>query len=429
MRRSTIILFAILLLGFLARLGALHWNWFMHADVIDDVVVAASIHRDGRFSTYAVPTIPDPAKNPPLPASAALPIKMHGPLWPGLAAAVTAIRGGESTIADGFLSLRILSVIIGTLIIYLSFLVASRIVNVRAGLAVAAWTAASYILIDYSGNGALYSLQAVSYLLWILVALTAHSMRRTMLLGAIAGVSYLNNFQCIILVPATLIFFAVGVRPWPRFFLHAVMFLGVTAIIIGPWLLRNAVVFGDPFYSHAYNMGYVWGKAGFATNDLSFGDKLSVLHGVLTVWMPNNMYYAARKLFILAPFAFFFFAYGLLDVAFSPKRLTRTLPIVLLIVFQCLMYAGWPIWKFRFFVPLLPLVFIFAVEYLSLLRVHQKWKHVSVGITLLSLIVLSVLTYRAVPTHTVYYDGALTQDPFHGSEEETYLRKYTIRLH
>ncbi len=429
--RAHLCLFVILLLGFLVRMEAVRWNWFMHGDVIDDTSVTASLRDTGRLIAFTGPDNADPAVYPAQPSTGTggFPLKMHGPFLPMLGAAVTVVRGGSSSVADAFLSLRMLSLLLGTAIIWLTFLLASRLISPWAGVAAASWTAASYILIDYSGNGALYTLQAAIYLLWLLTALARPSWLRTIFLGIIAGIGYLTNYQCMILVPAGILTLAFDRRPWKQFFLHAALLIAIAGVIVLPWFIRSSLVFGDAFYHQKWQMRYIYMKTGTLIPDkgviaLSVRDALGILHSVFTVWIPYNVYYAARKLFILAPIAFFFFAFGLIEMAFAPKRLWKFRSVLLLMVLHMLLCTAWPVWKFRFFVPLLPLVFILALE--QIWQFSPRWRQISVSATLVAILIISVLTYRAIPTHTTYYDGALTQDPFHGSEERTFLRDWKI---
>lgn len=410
----------------------------MHADVIGDSYVTASLYRDGRFIMHPRPESADPADYTLPPASDGELLKLHGPFVPTAGAAVMAFMSGGGEFQNAYLALRIVSLLAGMLVILFSFFVTTRLVGHGAGLAVAAWIAASFFLIDYSGNGSLYISQSALYLAWLLVSLNRPfplrgfytGSGRVLLLALLSGIGYLVNYQCMILTPATLVILAVQERSWRRFFGHAAVFLAAVVLIIFPWLVRNTLAFGDPFYGHAYNMAYVYGKAGVSfspeTLKVSFYDWLGILHAVFTLWLPNNLYYAARKLFILAPIAFFLFSYGLIDIVFSRKRFMQALPVLLLLTLQMLMYAGWPIWKFRFFAPVLPIVFILAAEELWHLRVSPAMRNALAGVTLAAIIVMSVLAYRAIPTHTTYYDGALTQDPFHSSEELTYLRKFHL---
>lgn len=422
-------LLAVLLLGFLLRIEAFQWNWFMHGDVMGDAIVAAELRRDGRLIVFQSPKSADPSLYTLPPLEEGEPLMQHGPLWPILGATLTLLRDGASTVADGFLSLRTLSLFAGTLVIVFVFLIGSRLLEPIAGLSAAAFAAISYVLIDFSGNGAFYSFQAVLYLLWVLVALKSPSLRRTLLMGFLAGITYLVNFQAIIMIPAGLVVLLFQERSWKRLMFHAILLIGVAILVTSPWLVRNAILFGDPLYSHAVNMQYVYGKSGFHVPtgfNLGLLDNLSILAGVFHTWLPYNLYYAARKLFVIAPVTFFLFSFGLIDLVFSYPRLRKSFPLLAILTFHILLSASWPIWKFRFFVPLLPLVFLLAVEQLWSLPLTKVWKHFCIGTTLIAMIVVGILTYRATPLHTTYYDGALTQDAFHGSEERTYLEEYGI---
>lgn len=430
MRRHRVyILFTVLLVGFLLRMQALQWNWFMHGDVTGDAIVAAELQRSGHFVVFATPPSADPAAYALPPTEKGEPLTQHAPVWPLIGAIATTLRGGEATLLDAFLSLRLLSVLAGTLVILLSFFVTSRLLDERAGLVAATFVAVSYVLIDYSGNGAFYAFQGLIYLLWALAALQHSSYCRTLLLGFLAGFVYLVNFQAIILLPAGLGVLLIQERSLAKCFSHIVLFTGVAVITAAPWLIRNAVLFGDPLYSHTVNMQYVYGKSGFSVptgGRLGIGDNLSIIAGIFHTWLPYNLYYAARKLFVIAPITFFFFAFGLIDIAFSRQRFRAALPLLAVLAFHILLSASWPIWKFRFFVPLLPFVFILALEELWHLPITHVWRRVSIGAMLSAMLVVGMLTYRSTPLHTTYYDGAITQDPFHGSEERTYLQKYNL---
>jgi hypothetical protein len=430
MRRSTVTLLLVFILAFglVVRVAAFHWNWFMHADVIDDALVTASVHRDLRFLTYDNPPVADPALYPPLPDSGGRPLVLHGPLISLLGAGMTELLGGTSSVADTFFALRAISLVAGTLLIPLSFLIARRLLGNAAGLWTAALTAASYVLIDYAGNGALYTTQALIYLIWVYVAMHVAEARRAALLGLMAGIGYLTHLQCIILLPAGLLLIALEERPWRRTIAHGAVLLGIALPLIGLWLWRNEVVFGDPFYTHFANAQYVYGKAGLADRlpNVGLQDTLSVLHAIGTLWLPNNLYYVARKLFVITPLAFFFFTYGLIDVVFSQDRLRTMLPLLIIFTLHMLLAGSWPVWKFRFFIPILPFVYLFAVEELWHLPIAARWKYAGATVTLFATVIVGILTYRAIPMHTTYYDGALTQDPFHSSEEMSYLRTYKV---
>ena len=102
------------------------------------------------------------------------------------------------------------------------------------------------------------------------------------------------------------------------------------------------------------------------------------------------------------------------------------LPILLLLTLHILLSAAWPVTKFRYFVPLLPLVFIISLEHLQSFHWSERSKNILLGATFAMILALSFLTYRSVPTHTYYYDGAITTDTFGGSEEMRFLEEHHL---
>ncbi|MFA5273636.1 MAG: hypothetical protein WC353_05760, partial [Candidatus Peribacter sp.] len=139
-------------------------------------------------------------------------------------------------------------------------------------------------------------------------------------------------------------------------------------------------------------------------------------------WLPNNSFYIARKLFILAPLAFIFFSYGLIDQVLSKERRSRLLPVLILFAAHALISAIWPVTKFRYFVPLLPLVFLLSMDAIHGFLKTGRARTIALCFITVLIALGSALTYLSVPTHTYYYDGAITTDPFSGRGEWNYLR-------
>ena len=407
-----------LLIGILLRVASIQWNSVLiHGDVNIDVSAATSFHETGKLM----------ATN----EESSVPLAQHGPVW--------AILG--SAYPDAYVGLRIASLLSGLLVLALLFLLGRKLLRGDGAWILVGWAALSWLLVDYSGNGSLYSFQTALYLLWTLIVLQPGLRWRAVLLGLVSGVTYLLNFQAIILVPASVIVLLIPVGEplgspsaklklrLPERVRNAITTLIVVIAVASPWLLRNALLFGDPFYHHAINSIYVIQKAGFAHLmdehlRIPLGNWLQIAWGSVTVWLPNNLYYAARKLMILAPIAFLFAAYGLIDVLFSKERFRKLWPILLLCALHLLLSAAWPVMKFRYLVPLLPFVFLLSLEQIQEMKAPLRLKHGIIAATFASIILLSFLTYRAIPTHTYYYDGAITQDAFHGNEELQYLRDH-----
>lgn len=424
------LLSAIVLLGCTLRLFSLTWNTFPHADVEGDAMTGALFLQSGGLWQEQ----PDPlsARHPtlfPRDSRNGIPALQHGPVWLLLGSGVSSLWQAK-TATDVFLSLRVLSVLLGTAMIVVLWAVARRVTGKTGALVCALWASVSYLLIDYSGNGAFYVLQGTLYLLWVLAALRDPSQKRSIALGALSGFTYLVNYQSVILLPVSILLELLQCKHKRACLLHVVLTTATAALFASPWLIRNAILVGDPFAHHLVNMNYVFLKSGIhatvVDNVYRFPGSIermsTILSMIITSWLPNNAFYIARKLFILAPIAFIFFSYGLIDQALSPRRRQILLPVLLLFAAHFLISASWPISKFRYLVPLLPLVFLLSLE--SLLHLVKSRKSRVLWITAItaSLCLGSVLTYLSVPTHTYYYDGAITTDPFSGRGEWNFLR-------
>lgn len=413
---------AILALALGLRLLSLTWNSFPHADVAGDAETAAAFLVTGKFLES-----PDPAAAPAL---------GHSPVWPFLGGSLAALRGG-TTSADAFLAMRVLSVVAGMALLILLYVLAKKLLGETPALVALLWASLSYLLIDYAGNGAFYSLQACLSLLWILAALRRPDLKRAFLLGLLTGLAYVVNFQSIVLLPAALALELFRTRRWKMVW-HMGTIVLTAACVASPLLIRSFLIAGDPFAHHLANMTYVLAKAGIQPLTLAGGvpryaegflERTGViLDMVLTSWLPNNAFYIARKLFILAPVAFVFMSYGLIDQWLSPERRRLLLPIFLLFAAHFLISASWPITKFRFLVPLLPLVFLLALEQILHAIPRKKTQALWMALITAGIVLGSVLTYFSVPTHTYYFDGAITTSPFSDRQEWNFLRDQHLLL-
>lgn len=416
-------LFLLIVAGVVARMLSVGWNFFPHGDVTMDLEAASWLVTAGKLMEEGKP------------------LAQHGPVWAVLGGGVTALWGG-STPDDAFFSLRILSFLSGVFLIFLTWRLGKKFLSEEGALAAAAFVSLAYVMIDYSGNGSFYSLQASLYLVWTLIAMQRPSVRTSVGLGAVTGFAYLLNFQSIVLFPATVVVLFLRNRGpiVRRGSLQATrsqvsslgIAMSVSLLIISPWLIRNTIVFGDPLYSHAVNQTYVFMKAGM--NDLIDGDAfrptliqwLSILPGMIGTWLPNNLYYVLRKLLVLAPLLSIIAIFGAIDIAFCARRFLRIWPMLLIAAFHTLISAAWPVMKFRYFVPLLPFVILIAMEHLEEFPMSKKAKRSVIIVSSALFILTAVLAYRSVPTHTAYFDGAITQDAYHGFEERTFLRDHGI---
>jgi len=409
-----------IVVGLGLRVASVGWNWFIHGDVQIDASAGATLVTYGKLMGVE--------EGQPLLLEPTQPLAQHGPVWAVMGAGLVRLMGWEGTVENAFFALRLLSLLSGIAVVALSFAVAKQFLNEEDAWVIAACLSLSYLLIDYSGNGALYSLQTVFYLLWVLLMRREDWKWRAVSIGLLDGVSYLMNFQSIILLPASVLGLLLLSRShWKRRVVDCAIVAACALAVASPWFIRNAMIFGDPLYSHYINQIYVFIKAGVpplanGRYEPSIAEWFSILWGMIHTWLPNNLYYVSRKLLVILPIVFPFAAYGLLDYVFSWSRLRKMLPIVLVLGFHTLLSVAWPVAKFRYLVPMLPFVLLIAFEQMGILQIRSGVRHIVIGMTLAAFAGVAFLTYHSVPTHTYYYDGAITQDAFHGTQEKDFVR-------
>lgn len=420
-------LLCVCIIALIPRALSVQWNIVPHGDITGDAQAAASFYNEQRL------IVPVEDIGPPyflLPGIQSNVLVAHPPIWAVLGSGMIWILPLEPTSDNAFFALKILSVIAGLAVVVLAAVIGKKLFSNAGGILIAFWLAISYLMIDFSGNGALYSLQAVTYLVWILVAYSSVQ-HKPVWLGVVSGLGYLVNHQSMILAAgsALLLFVSIEYSVKQRV-QHLCIVTAVTFAIAFPWLLRNYLIFGDLFFSHAVNATYVYVKAAISHidagyrsyYDIGFPERFKIFSMIITTWLPNNLYYIARKLFVIAPIIFIFFSFAWIDYLFDAKRAKKMLPIIIICVLHLLISASWPIMKFRYFVPLFPLVIFIGVDQILSLRLSTRSRYVIASFTTVCFIAVSLLTYHSIPTHTYYYDGAITQDPFHARGEYEFMK-------
>jgi hypothetical protein len=58
-----------------------------------------------------------------------------------------------------------------------------------------------------------------------------------------------------------------------------------------------------------------------------------------------------------------------------------------------------------------------ALDQVHHLRAHRELAPFALGGAIIATLMLSAIAYVQIPTHTFYYDGQITQDAHHGSQE------------
>lgn len=352
------------------------------------------------------------------------------PLLPFLGAVLVKIAG-----ISGYAAIKIWSFFGGVLVLVLTYFLGKKIGGEKIGLLSLTLSSFSYLLIDFSGNGSIYSLQTVFYLAFIILLLNLKKLSDNILLGIIVGLAVLTNYQSVILFPVYLIFlFVLFKKDFAKILKWFLSGFIPAALIYLPWGVRNFLLFHTPFFS--IHFLYYWQKLG--VKKIIVGDTLlytptpsdyfDLVKKIVFFWFPHNLYLINRKLFIYAPISYVFFLFSAIETTFinSFEKIKNLIPIFLLLIFHIISGATIPIFETRHFVPIMPFVFILASYYIfnfisSL--VLQKIIWIS---AVFASVIFFFLTYFSTPTHTYYYDGLITESVFgkDGGGELRFLKMY-----
>lgn len=437
--RTGISLGLITVLGALARLLSVRYNAWPHGDVILDAAIAESLATTGRL---LVPII-DVRYYPISQFGFGYPPDQHPPLWPLLGALLTPIH------QDGYVALKIWSFLAGTALIPLSFLAFRPLLGTSAATWLSGLIALSYLLIDFSGNGSLWSALAALYLLflWRLSVSSFLSLKNAALIGALMGLAFLVNYPSVVLVPALLgtAILQHGRRALTLPVLRALTVSAVTMLAIClPWLAINSGLHGNPLWSQPLE------------RQLGGGDKqvdVQIVNGeVIKVNRPDptasstrlrttimNLYgnigFLIRQMLVLAPLLNVMAAAALVTWAWllarrrdevSADSLQRLAPTVSLLLCHAALILLWPTTKFRYLVPLLPLALTLGTWLLWQLE-PRRIRVVLAGVCTAGFAFMSVWTWSSVPTHTYYYDGGVVTDNF-GQQGERIWADDSLRI-
>ena len=148
--------------------------------------------------------------------------------------------------------------------------------------------------------------------------------------------------------------------------------------------------------------------------------------------LPINLFFLIRGVFFLgAPFFYIFALFLASEVLFARwfrklagESFDKLLPLFLIFGFHILISAAWPVTKFRYFVPMLPLVFLAGSYWITGFVSSRRLKLLAAGSSFALLILLSVFTYFSTPSRTYFYGGTVTTDNFGSKGELEYIRNY-----
>ena len=392
-----------ILFGVMLRVMAFDAHAVPRGDVVLDVGVARSLAAGEGFGSgfeRGLPKLVGPGG-----LAASLPPQdqadQHPPLWP-LAGSLLVRMGLEP-----FTALRVLSLLCGLLVLWLTCRMTDRLTEGIPGvpdglpMLAAGFVAVGFLAIDSSGNGSLYAAQAVGVL--GLIELCAAPRPSMVRIGLVLGALQLLNHQCAVLLPFPLFVLQLGARPSERglALLVGLGGLAVSLICLLPWWFRNAEIFGDPFYS--VNSIYFLYRAGVeAVFELHQGtptlrfvsdlDPLLMLRACLG-FVKLNLFYVFTTGLVVWPVLMCGAAAALVPFAGEGLKTSdrRLLGVVIALAMLGSVAVLWPATKLRYLVALQPLVVILAARAFARPPGRgQRWASLAVGLAWLGLLLLTL---------------------------------------
>jgi hypothetical protein len=194
---------------------------------------------------------------------------------------------------------------------------------------------------------------------------------------------------------------------------------------VSPWLVCNVAQFGSPIWSQPFQrtlaggsrqVEYVLVDGEVVKRNLpTSGDRLASLRE-RAVDLYGNVGFVAKQSLVLTPMLGGLFLVGLLLLA--PSR--PVIPVAVLALVHLALILFWPTTKFRYIVPLLPLVFAiggWALWQVGPAGLRARLMLVTVGLFLFT----NAWTMLSIPSHTYYYDGGLVADNFGQQGERLFV--------
>lgn len=179
-----------------------------------------------------------------LPDTIPFPDSYWSPLFPLMLAAVFRVAG------TSFAAAQTVTLFFGALVPLVVVFLAGALTRSRAAAACAGLIALVHPTLVTSSSRVMPEIVMIFFVALALALLlrSGGDVRRDVWLGVILGLAYLLKYQNgALVVPVVVYFFLVC--PW-REAIRRIATVGVVSLlVVSPWLVRNTVVFGDPFYS------------------------------------------------------------------------------------------------------------------------------------------------------------------------------------
>lgn len=362
----------ILGLGLFVRLVAFAWNDRLFGDVNLYALVARQWSETGRLDYPGKFDFFDPT--PYLTLSS--PVSQHPPAWSWLAGLLASLPLG----LDEFAALKVLCLVCGLAVIVLGMALARTLLKNPRSIDNGAITAVGLVLalhpmlVDFSANGSPYIAVAAGALA-VMLAVLANDLpgwQRALLAGVGAALAWQVHGAGMLLVPAGLFGLALnprtGTATRSRGSLGLLVgYLVTTALILAPLLAWNYAHFGTLL--HSTSPYYLPGKLGLVT---FVEDSTGIHYAVGALGWQHVIPYLRLAFISSGQFLLHlgletgFLGLGLaaLFAAILWRRpvirrrpLLGMLAVVFALLAPCL---GWPEFKYRFLVLILPMVLILA---------------------------------------------------------------------
>lgn len=397
------------ILGAFLRLLAFQFNEIPHGDIYLAFAAGQNFLEKGRLE---IPLIAPRSYLEPR-YEMGYPLDQHPPLWPLLGAFGTRFTG------DVFATFKVLSFLIGTAMIPTSYIVFGRVFGKKPALLSSTLIVFSYLLIDYSGNGSPYIFHAFLFILAVFF-ICMNRKWSSFWLGVILGLLYLVNYQSVAAVAAlgaVYLFFPGEQKTAKQQLENFLLSLAGMLITISPWLIRNQLLFGNPLFN--VSTEYILGALK-APGEIVLVGKYLVkqtlweqydfhqIPGLVTWWTIRNLVYFLGRIAVLAPISVVFLPLVTWQ-HFLRKDNRRSDEgswfLILVLLFHLLISCLWPVFKFRYFVPMMPLVFALSSYGIFTVIRRTKMQNLMAVSSVVAVIVVSAVTYLRVPSHTNYYDS------------------------
>ena len=271
------------------------------------------------------------------------------------------------------------------------FILALRISNIKSALSGVLFYAANPVVFASSYSGMTEPWATFFMLLLLLIGFSKNlSKRKSLVIGILCGLGYLTRSQFAVLTPLCVLYIWFKSHKKTRM-LNTVVLVGGIVISVGPWLVRNYRVVGEPAFSFSNTRNFVIGALGKDT-DLEimldapvetseifeqYGSEilLKIRGNLLGLFSP---YHWARafppdSFILLIVLASFIYRKHCSDKKYNLFRDA----IVILVVCNMLIIAM-AFSRVRFYTPLQPLIYIVAASEIFIVLNKVKFENLRV---------------------------------------------------